>query len=129
MIQQLEVNSNDSILCSFDICSLFTNIPLAETIKIFTETLYDGHLPPPVIPKHVFIELMNTATTSLKLALITLCTGKLMESLWVVTLVTLLWKIYLLGIMNQSFSMELHNLPYTVVTFSLFHTFCFSQRN
>ena len=28
MIQQLKVNSNDSILCSFDICSLFTNVPL-----------------------------------------------------------------------------------------------------
>ena len=45
MIQQLKVNSNDSILCSFDICSLFTNVLLAETIKICTKTLYDGHLP------------------------------------------------------------------------------------
>ena len=33
MIQQLEVNSNDSNLCLFDICSLFINIPLAETIE------------------------------------------------------------------------------------------------
>ena len=49
MIQQLKVNSNDFILCSFDICSLFTNIPLAETIEICTETLYDSHLPTPVI--------------------------------------------------------------------------------
>ena len=63
MIQQLKVNSNDSIRCSFDICSLFTNVPLAETIEICTKTLYDGHLPTPVIPKHVFIELMKTATT------------------------------------------------------------------
>ena len=37
MIQQLEVNSNDSIFCSFDICSLFTNVPLAETIEICTK--------------------------------------------------------------------------------------------
>ena len=66
MIQQLKVNSNDSILCSFDICSLFTNVPLAETIKICTKTLYDGHLLTPVIPKHVFIELMKTATTSVE---------------------------------------------------------------
>ena len=66
MIQQLKVNSNDSILCSFDICSLFTNVPLAETIEICTKTLYDGHLPTPVIPKHVFIELMKTATTSVE---------------------------------------------------------------
>ena len=66
MIQQLEVNSNDSILCSFDICSLFTNVPLVKTIEIYTETLYDSHLPTPVIPKHVFIELMKTATTSVE---------------------------------------------------------------
>ena len=66
MIQQLEVNSNDSILCSFDICSLFTNVPLTETIEICTKTLYDGHLPTPVISKHVFIELMKTATTSVE---------------------------------------------------------------
>ena len=78
IIQQLEVNSNDSILCSFDICSLFTNVPLAETIEICTKTLYDGYLSTPVIHKHVFIKLIKTATTQLNLALITLCTGKLM---------------------------------------------------
>ena len=67
MMQQLKVNSNGSILCSFDICSLFTNIPLAETIEICTKTLYGGHFPTPVIPKHVFIELTKTATTSVEL--------------------------------------------------------------
>ena len=66
MIQQIKVNSNDSILCSFNICSLFTNVPLAETIEICTKILYDGHLPTPIIPKHVFIELMKTATTSVE---------------------------------------------------------------
>ena len=55
---QLEVNSNDSILCSFDICSLFTNVPLMETIEICIETLYDSHLSTPV--------LMKTATTLVK---------------------------------------------------------------
>ena len=89
MIQQLKVNSNDSILCSFDICSLFTNVPLAETIEICTKTLYDGHLPTPVIPKHVFIELMKTATTSVEFSFNNICTGKLMELLWVVPLVPL----------------------------------------
>ena len=63
---QLEVNSNDSILCSFDICSLFTNVPLAKTIEICTETLYNSQLPTPVISKHVFIELMKTATALLE---------------------------------------------------------------
>ena len=37
-------------------------------MEICTETVYDGHLPTPVIPKHVFIELMKTATTSVKLS-------------------------------------------------------------
>ena len=63
---QLQVNSNDSILCSFNIYSLFTNVPLAETIKICTETLYDSHLPTPFIFKYIFIELMKTATTLLE---------------------------------------------------------------
>ena len=66
MIQQLKVNSNDSILCSFNIYSLFTNVPLTKTIEICTKTLYDSHLPTPVISKHVFIELMKTATTSVE---------------------------------------------------------------
>ena len=51
MILQLEENSNDSILCSFDICSLFTNVFLAETIEICIETLYNGHLPTPGQPQ------------------------------------------------------------------------------
>ena len=66
MIQQLKVNSNDSILRSFDIYSLFTNVPITETIEICTKTIYDGHLPTPVLPKHVFIELIKTATTSVE---------------------------------------------------------------
>ena len=37
-----------------------------ETIKICIETLYDSHCPTPVILKHVFIELMKTATTSVE---------------------------------------------------------------
>ena len=69
MIQQIEVNSNDSILCSFDICSLFNNVPLAETIEICTETLCDSYLPTPVIPEHVFIELMKTTTTLVEFSL------------------------------------------------------------
>ena len=61
MIQQPEVNSNDSILSLFDICSLFIRLALAETIEICIETFYDGQLSTPVIPKHIFIVLMKTA--------------------------------------------------------------------
>ena len=77
MIQQIEVNFDDLILCSLDICSLFTNVPLAEIIKICTKTFYDCHLRTSVISKHVFIEMIKTATTvlQLNLVLITSCTG------------------------------------------------------
>ena len=51
---------------NINICSLFTNVPLAETIEICTKTLYDGHLPTPVTFKNVFIKLMKTATTSVE---------------------------------------------------------------
>ena len=52
---QLKVNFDNAIFCLFNICSLFTNVPLAETIEICTKTLYYGHLLTPVIAKHVFI--------------------------------------------------------------------------
>ena len=65
-MQKLNVNSNKSFLCSYDICSLFTNVPLAETIEICTQALYDEDLPEPIIPKHVFNELMKIATSSVE---------------------------------------------------------------
>ena len=53
-------------LCSFDISSLFTNVPLAETMQICAETLYnDFHTPPP-LPRNVFVELMHLATSSME---------------------------------------------------------------
>ena len=66
MIQELKIDCNKSFLCSFDIRSLFTNVPLNETINICAEALYDGKLPTPIIPKHVFVELMKIATTSVE---------------------------------------------------------------
>ena len=66
MMQDLEVDNSDNLMCSFDIRSLFTNVPLNETIKICAEALYDKNLPTPIIPKHVFVELMEIATTSVE---------------------------------------------------------------
>ena len=34
-------------LCFYDVRSLFTNVPLAETIEICTNVLYDWELTPP----------------------------------------------------------------------------------
>ena len=65
-IKKLSVNPNKCFLCSYDICSLFTNVPLAETIEICSQALYNGDLPEPIIPKHVFTDLMKIATSSVE---------------------------------------------------------------
>ena len=62
-IQELTTDSDQTFLCSFDISSLFTNIPLGETIQICADSLYESNLTPPIMDKDVFIELMNIATT------------------------------------------------------------------
>ena len=86
-IQELTTDSDQTFLCFFDISSLFTNIPLEETIQICADSLFESNLTPPMIDKGVFIELMNIATTSLNLVLITKCISKWMVSLWAVHLV------------------------------------------
>ena len=53
-------------LCSYDVCRLFTNVPLAETIEICANALYDGELTPPPFSRAVFVELMQTATSSVE---------------------------------------------------------------
>ena len=42
-------------LCSYDVCSLFTNVPLAETIEICADALYNGELTLPPFPRAVFV--------------------------------------------------------------------------
>ena len=49
-----------------NICSLFTNVPLAETIEICSQALYNGDLFKPIIPNHVFIDLIKIATSSVE---------------------------------------------------------------
>ena len=53
-------------LCFYDVCSLFTNVPLADTIEICADALYDSELTPPPFPRAVFVELMQTATSSVE---------------------------------------------------------------
>ena len=64
-MQQLEINPDNSFLCSYDISSLFTNVPLAETIQICADTLYNGQLPH-LNFQESFIELINVATKSVE---------------------------------------------------------------
>ena len=54
-------------MCSFDAVSLFTNIPLVETIQICLDTLYrDENLAPPTIPEPLFRKLLMKATTEVE---------------------------------------------------------------
>ena len=54
-------------MCSFDISSLFTNVPLEETINICPDALYcDDSDAQPFISKAVFIELMKSATSGVE---------------------------------------------------------------
>ena len=40
LIRQFDPKSDQSFLCSFDICSLFTNLPMDETVRICADTLF-----------------------------------------------------------------------------------------
>ena len=64
-MQNLDIDPN-VFMCSFDVSSLFTNVPLDETIKICSEALYDQSDSQPVIPKDVLVELMKSAASSVE---------------------------------------------------------------
>ena len=50
--QQQAENSGSLFLCSFDVVSLFTNVPLKETIDICIQSLYhDDEISAPKIPQ------------------------------------------------------------------------------
>ena len=52
---------NNEIMCSFDVCSQFTNVPLSETIEICLTKLYS--LPDPsALRRHVLKDLLEFAT-------------------------------------------------------------------
>ena len=66
-MQNLDIDPN-VFMCYFDVCSLFTKVPLDETIKICSNALYDDCDLQPLIPKDVFVELMKSATSSVELS-------------------------------------------------------------
>ena len=57
--------TDDSILVSFDVESLFTNVPLEETINIAANLVYDKNENKPPFPKNTFIKLLRLATSNL----------------------------------------------------------------
>ena len=64
-MQNVDIQPN-VFMCCFDVYSLFTIIPLDETIKICLEALCDQYDSQPVIPKDVFVELMKCVTSSVE---------------------------------------------------------------
>ena len=54
-------SSTNSVMASFDVTSLFTNIPLNETISICLELLYNNRDDPPAIKRADMEVLLNLA--------------------------------------------------------------------
>ena len=55
-------SGSNNFMASFDVCSLFTNVPLMETINICAENLFEENNKP--MSKETFIQLMQLATSS-----------------------------------------------------------------
>ena len=49
-MQDLRLEGKDVYMCSFDICSLFNNVPLKETINICAQALYKDPSSAPPTP-------------------------------------------------------------------------------
>ena len=77
---------SDGHMCSFNIVSLFTNVPLEETIQICAEALYQNVDLEPVIcslSERSFCKLLRMVTSGVEFPLTTLCTSRWMASRWV----------------------------------------------
>ncbi|MEC8569013.1 MAG: reverse transcriptase domain-containing protein, partial [Pseudomonadota bacterium] len=66
LIQNIKPSNTTKLMCSYDIKSLFTNIPLVEVTNICLECLYHSDIPQPPIPEKVFHELLTLATLNVE---------------------------------------------------------------
>jgi hypothetical protein len=66
LLNTLPANSDNIRMCSFDIRSLFTNVPLTEVIDICIRQLYHSEIIPPAIPESVCRELLRMATVNVE---------------------------------------------------------------
>ncbi len=57
------IDRTDCFMASFDVKSLFTNIPLTETVDICVDNLFSGNSPPDDIPKQDFRALLQSAVS------------------------------------------------------------------
>ena len=64
IIDILKSNKCDGILASLDVESLFTNVPIEETIKIISTCIYNNNEMPPLnIPQNILEDLLRACTT------------------------------------------------------------------
>ena len=69
-------------MVSFDVVSLFTNVPLEETIDMIGNYIYKENNPtPPAFEKDVFVKLMRRRPKDC-FCIKTHCINKLMASPW-----------------------------------------------
>ena len=62
-IDLLQASKHEGIIASLDVESLFTNVPLDDTIDIILQEVYNHqHLPPPKIPPYILGELLKLCT-------------------------------------------------------------------
>ena len=66
IIKSSKLDPSSVFLCSFDISSLFANVPLAETIQITADALYKMDHLSLLFPRKVFIERMEMAISSVE---------------------------------------------------------------
>ena len=65
-VRKFTFSPSSVFLCSFDISSLFTNVPLAEIIEICADALYNDDSMAPSFPRNIFVELMKLANSSVE---------------------------------------------------------------
>ena len=61
-IRGLRLNMDNTYICSYDIKSLFTSVPLQEVLKICINELYNSEITPPQISQVFLKELLEMAT-------------------------------------------------------------------
>ena len=60
--------SEDEILISFDVVSLYTNVPVAEAMQEAADRLYSGEFETPPISKETFLKLLKISSTNVIMA-------------------------------------------------------------
>jgi len=62
-LEKIELNEDDQLI-SFDVTSLYTNVPLQEAIHDCTELLYSGQYQKPSVDRETFKELVTLCSVN-----------------------------------------------------------------